>query len=98
MLVVLDNVGQVVESKLHGGVVDFVSEDNVAAVGKGAVATHLNKVLVISLDLLNRFAITGSPVVGVEVPEDGGKIQLGGDPTDTVVNITESLYIIVDLV
>lgn len=91
MLVALLDLGQVVESKLHGGVVDLVRQDNVTAVSKAAVGAHLNVVVVVVLHVRDRFAVASSPVARVKVPEDGGQVQLGSNPSDTVVDITESL-------
>lgn len=72
--------------------VTYMSQNDVATGGEGAIATHLNKVLVGLLNggLGNGF--TSCPVIGVKVPEHSGQVQLGGNPTDTIINITISLY------
>lgn len=83
----------VLNHKVHSHVVDFVGQDNVTRVGEGAVGAHLNKVLVVLVDGLggDTRSGVGSPVISVQVPEDSSQVELGSDPADTVVKITESL-------
>lgn len=91
VLVGLLDLGDIVHSELHGSVVDLVAQDNVATVLESTVGAHLDKVFVVLLNGRHGLRDTSSPIVSIQVPENGSQVQLGGNPTDTVINITESL-------
>lgn len=93
MLVSLLDFRIVLHSQGHGHVVDLVGQDDIARVGKSAICTHGDEVLVVLVDRLlsDTRDHTGSPVVRVKVPNDSSQVQLGGNPSDTIINVTERL-------
>lgn len=93
MLVGRLNAREVLHGQAHRVVIDLVHQNNVAARVEGAVGAHGNKVFIVLFNGRNRLRSASSPVVCVQVPENGRQVQLGGNPTHTVIHIAESLSI-----
>lgn len=83
----------VLHGHAHGHVVDFMRQNNGTALGKSTVLAHVDEVLVVLVDGLggNTRNSVGSPVISINVPEDSSQVQLGGDPTHTVIQVTLGL-------
>jgi len=86
VLVSLLNLGKVLDGKTHGGVVDFVSQNNVTGGGKSTVGTHGDVVLVGLFNSGFGNRVTSSPIVSVQVPDNSSQVQLGGNETNTIIN------------
>lgn len=85
--------GVVLHEEVHGLVVNFMRQDNVTRFLEGTVSTHGNEVLVELVDgfVSNTSLNISSPIESIQVPDDGGQVQLSSDPTDTIIQITKSL-------
>lgn len=93
VLVSLLDFGVVLHEEVHGHVVDFVRQDDVTGASESTVRTHLDEGFIVIIDSLggDTSNSVGSPIVGIQVPKNSSQVQLSGDPTNTVINITLGL-------